>query len=197
VEQLISKEELDKMMSLKGKIRGAALKEIMSYILKEEGKEGLDKLKETMDSMGHPIGNIRAMEFYSFGLEAITLVAVKRLFNYDERKFQDLGSYAGKFSIVIRLFMGYLISLERLVGIVQEMWGKYFTIGKVKIIDINKEEKHVVVRIEDYYLHPIHCQVLVGYLSSILQIVVKGKVTAQETKCTFRGDDYQEYLLKW
>jgi hypothetical protein len=197
MEEIISKKELDELIRLKGQIRGAAIREIMSYILKEEGEEGLQKLKDVMSSIGHSINSIRAMSFYSFGLEAATLVAVKRLFGYDDNKFQDLGRFAGKFSIVIRLFMGYLISLDKLLEIVQKMWRKYFTIGNFKVTEVNKQRKYIIVRIENYHLHPIHCQILVGYLSSILQIVVKNKVTAKETKCTFRGDDYQEYLLEW
>ena len=199
MEQIISKEEVDELMKLKGQIRGAAIKEIIKYILKEEGKDGLGKLEDVMEKIGYPIKdrNIKAMKFYPLGLEASTLVAVKRLFNYDDKKFQDLGKFAGKFSIIIRLFMGYLVSLDKIAKETPKMWRKYFTIGDFNMVEINKEEKYVILRIENYYLHPIHCQILIGYLSSILQIVVKSPVTCEETKCTFQGDEYHEYLLKW
>ena len=199
MEQIISKEEVNELMKLKGQIRGAAVKEIIKYILKEEGKDGLGKLEDAMEKIGYSIKdkNIKAMKFYPLGLEASTLVAVKRLFNYDDKKFQDLGRFAGKFSIVIRLFMGYLVSLDKIAKETLIMWRKYFTIGDFDIVEINKEEKYVILRIKNYYLHPIHCQILIGYLSSILQIVVKNPVTCKETKCTFQGDEYHEYLLKW
>ena len=199
MDQIISKEEVDELMKLKGQIRGAAIKEIIKYILKEEGKDGLGKLEDVMEKIGYPIKdrNIKAMKFYPLGLEASTLVAVKRLFNYDDKKFQDLGKFAGKFSIIIRLFMGYLVSLDKIAKETPKMWRKYFSIGDLDIAEINEEEKYVILRIKNYYLHPIHCQILIGYLSSILQIVVKSPVTCEETKCTFQGDEYHEYLLKW
>jgi len=199
MEQIISKEEVNELMKLKGQIRGAAIKEIIKYILKEEGKDGLGKLEDAMEKIGYSIKdrNIKAMKFYPLGLEASTLVAVKRLFNYDDKKFQDLGRFAGKFSIIIRLFMGYLASIEKIAKEAPKMWRKYFSIGDFNMAEINEEEKYVILRIENYYLHPIHCQILIGYLSSILQIVVKSPVTGEETKCTFQGDEYHEYLLKW
>lgn len=199
MEQIISKEEVDELMKLKGQIRGAAIKEVIKYILKEEGKDGLGKLEDAMEKIGYSIKdkNIKAMKFYPLGLEASTLVAVKRLFNYDDKKFQDLGKFAGKFSIIIRLFMGYLASIDKIAKETPKMWRKYFTIGDLNIAEINEEKKYVILRIENYYLHPIHCQILIGYLSSILQIVVKSPVKCEETKCTFRGDEYHEYLLKW
>ncbi len=197
MEQIISKEELDELMRLKGQIRGAAIREIMAYISNEEGEEKLKELENIMESIGHPIRNIRPMGFYPLGLEAATLVVVKSLFNYDDKKFQELGKFAGKFSIVIRLFMGYLVSLEKIAKEVPKMWGRYFTLGDCNMVELNKEEKYVILRIENYRLHPIHCQILKGYLSSILQIVVKKPVTGEETKCTFKGDEYHEYLLKW
>ena len=199
MEPIVSKEEVNELMKLKGQIRGAAIKEIIKYVLKEEGEDGLGKLEDAMEKIGYSIEgrNIKAMKFYPLGLEASTLVAVKRLFNYDDKKFQDLGRFAGKFSIIIRLFMGYLVSIEKIAKETPKMWRKYFTIGDFNMIEINKEEKYVILRIENYYLHPIHCQILKGYLSSILQIVVKSPVTGEETKCTFQGDEYHEYLLKW
>ena len=184
-------------MELKGQIRGAAIREIMAYISDEEGKKKLKELENVMEGIGCPIRNIRPMEFYPLGLEAATLVAVKRLFNYDDKEFQEMGKFAGKFSIVIRLFMGHLVSLEKITKEAPKMWRKYFTLGDFNIVEFNKEEKYVILRIENYRLHPIHCQTLRGYLSSILQIVVKKPVTGEETKCIFKGDEYHEYLLKW
>jgi len=199
MEQIISKEELREYMELKGQIRGAGIKEIIKYILEEEGKDGLGKLEDAMEKIGYSIKdkNIKAMKFYPLGLEASALVAVKRLFNYDDKKFQEMGRFAGKFSIVIRLFMKHLVSIEKIVKEAPKMWRNYFTLGDFDIVEVSEKEKYIILRIKNYHLHPIHCQTLIGYLSSILQIVVKSFVTGEETKCTFQGDEYHEYLFKW
>ncbi len=34
-------------------------------------------------------------------------------------------------------------------------------------------------------------------LEGLTQIVAGAKGTCVETKCTYRGDEYNEYILKW
>ncbi|GAI37757.1 unnamed protein product, partial [marine sediment metagenome] len=80
MEQIISKQEIDELMKLKGEVKGMGMKTHAEFILKEEGKQGLEKLEETMEKLGHPIKfrEIRGTTFYPLGLEAIVLVAMQR-----------------------------------------------------------------------------------------------------------------------
>ena len=199
MKQIISKEEFNELMSLKGEVKGMGMKTHADFILKEEGEEGLKKLERTMAELGYPIKfkELRPMSYYPLGLEALVLVLMKRLFNYDDKKFQEVGRFHTKFSLIVKLFMKYFFSLERMEKEAPKIWRRYFTIGRERVVDWDKEKKYVIVRVEDFKFHPLHCQIMIGTLSTVIQMMVKDKVTCQERKCVHRGDDYHEYLLKW
>ncbi len=198
--QIISKEELEKLMKIKGEIRGVALKEVERFVREKEGEEGLKKLEKTMAELGYPIkyNEIKSMGFYKLSLKAILLITVKRLFNYSDEKFQEMGKFETKSSpMALRLFARYFISLDTAVKAVQKMWRVYYSTGILKVIELNKKEKYAILRLEDFRLIPPHCENLKGYFSGVLEMIIKQDVTCEETKCVYKGDKYHEFLMKW
>ena len=93
--------------------------------------------------------------------------------------------------------MKYFVSLEKIAKEAPKMWRRYHTVGDPKVVEFSEEKRYGILRVENFNLVPSYCQMVIGYLSSLIQIVVKASVTCKETKCTFRGDDYHEFLLKW
>jgi len=199
MEQVISKEELNKLMNLKGEVRGMGMKGHAEFILKEEGEEGLKKMEETITNLGYPIKykEIKLMSFYPIGLEAVTLIVIKKLFNYDDKKFQEMGKFGVKVSFLLRIFTRYFVSLEKFAKVAPGMWKKGGALGDFKIGEYNIDKRCLILRIENFSLHPLYCQVFRGYFSKGLQMIIGKETTCQETKCTFRGDEYHEFLLKW
>jgi hypothetical protein len=198
MEQVISKDEFDELMKLKGEVR-SGIKTHGEFILKEEGEKGLKKLEDTILELGYPIKfrRIKATTFYPLGAEAIVLLAIKRLFNYDDEKFQEMGRFHAKSSLIIRLFIKYFVSLKSISKKVSDMWKRYFTVGNFEIVELDEEKKRAILKVTDFQLHPIHCQVFKGSISTLVQMIVGSKVTMEETKCIYRGDEYHEFLLKW
>jgi len=197
MEQIITKEEIKEFLKLKGEIRGIGFKTEAKFILEEEGEEGLKKLEDQMAKLGYPYNEIKTMDFYPVGLLAVALVVIKRLFNYDDKKFQEMGKFEAKSSLIIRLFMKYFVSLERVAKEAPKMWRKYYTIGDLKVPEVNQEKRYIIIRIENFSLHPILCQVLIGYFLSIVKMVLKSEVVCEEAKCVFRGDECHEFLMRW
>lgn len=199
MENIISKEELNELIKIEGETRGHSIKNTGDFILKEEGREGLDKLENAMAKLGYPIKyeEIKETNYYPAKILAVTFVAVERIFNYDAKKFQEMGKFRAKFSIIMRLLMRYLVSLDRAVKEMPKMWRKFLTTGDARVVSFNKKEKYAVIRIENYRFHQLQCRVLEGMFSTILQTIVKTNVICQETKCIHRGDEYHEFLLKW
>ncbi len=106
MEQIISKEELQKFMELKGEARGIALKTEADFIIKERGEEGLRQLEEAVTQAGYPLSykELKPLSFYPLGLEIAILVAAQRLFNWDDEMFYQLGRFEPKGpSLIIRL----------------------------------------------------------------------------------------------
>lgn len=197
MEEIITKEEFNEFMKLKGEIRGIGFQTEAKFVLKEEGEEGLKKLEDQMAKLGYPYEDIKIMDFYPVGLLAVALVVIKRLFNYDDKKFQEMGEFESKFSLIIRLFMKYFVSLERVAKEAPKMWRKYYTIGDLKVVELNEKERYIVLRIENFSLHPILCQVLRGYFLNIVKMIIRHKTSCEEIKCTHKGDDYHEFSVKW
>lgn len=199
MEQVISKEEFNELMKLEGEVKGTGIKTHGKFILKEEGEEGLKKIEETMAGLGYPIKlkGIKSTTLYPFGVEAAILLAIKRLFNYDDKKFNEMGRFHAKSSLIIRLFMKYFVSLERVSEEGLKIWRRYFTIGSLEVVEVDEEKRHMIFRVKNFWFHPLHCQILMGSIPTIIQMIVGGKVICEETKCLYRDDEYHEFVLKW
>jgi len=199
MKSIILKEEVDELIKIKGKTKGLSLRDHCTYILNEKGEEGLRKLEEEMEKCGYPIKykKIKTMGFYPLGLEGLVLLIIKRLFNFSDEKIKEMAVRQAKISILIRLFTKSFLSIKKAAVLVPKMWKTIYTVGRAEVAEINEKEKYAVLIIKDFSITPIYCLYLIGYFSTLLQLIVGKKVTCEETKCIYRGDEYHEFLLKW
>jgi len=199
MEQVISKEELSKIMKIEGEVRGDGIKSYTEFILIKEGEEGLKRLEEELITLGFPIklGEIKRMSFYPINFWVVFVLSIKRLFNYDDKKFQEMGGFQVKSSLIIRVFMKYFFSIDRAVKELSKVWKQFFSIGKINIIELNKEKKFLSLKLSNFNVHPISCQLILGVLMKAVEIVLKGNVSGEETMCVHQGDQHHEFLIKW
>ncbi len=199
MEEIILKEELDKLIKINGEVRMVGVKSYLDFILKEEGGEGLKKVEDAMLSFGFSLtrDKIRKMDFFPLNQLAVLLVVIKKLFNYDDEKFQEMGKFQVKGSFLLTMLVKYLVSLSRATKELPNLWRKHLTVGTLTAVELNEEEKHLTMRLENYRMHPLHCQILKGYFLASLQRIIRETGTCEETKCIFKGDDYHEFLVKW
>lgn len=196
--QIISREEVDELIRIKGEVRGVAMKGDLTFLLQKKGKEALKMFEEETAKLGYPIkyNDLNMLSFYPIGLKGISLLVLKRVFDFDNKDFQEMGEFGAKLHTVIRIFMKYIFSPRIFSQQTQRMWNFYYSIGKCEG-DLNEKDRLLALRVYDFPYFPEHCQVLIGYFSAIFRMVVKNEVTCRETKCNFRGDDYHEFILKW
>ena len=105
-----------------------------------------------------------------------------------------------KASWIIKLFMQYFFSVEKMIEQSQKTWSKYFTVGRVKVESFDKEKKYIILKIEDFDLHPIYCHCLKGVFLELIRMAIKPKkISCQETNCSFgNGKKKSHYfLIKW
>ena len=198
MKRTISKEEFNSLMSLEGKVLGAAIQEFKDFIAEDRGIRGVEDFENAIIALGYlKIKEIQKNKFYPIGLYAVVLLTMKELFDYNDEKFEEMGAFNAKLSVIIRLFMRFFISLKKAAEAVPRMWRKYYTIGDLEVVSLNEEEQSVNLRLKNFSLHPLHCLIQKGYFSTILQIITKAPVSCDQIKCTHRGDDYHEFLLKW
>ncbi len=199
MERIISKEELEELKKLKGEARGIALKDGLKFVLEKEGREGLRAVEEIVakEDSSFSYNNIRIMGFYPIWMMALILVAIQRIFGYDDKKFQELGRFGAKSPLILRLYLRYFVSIKRAVNKIQDMHNKYFTFGSLEVVELNEKEKYIILRRKNFKIHPIHCQISKGYFSAIAEMIVGKEVAFKETRCIYRGDNYHEFVLRW
>ncbi|MBZ9572358.1 hypothetical protein KJA15_03445 [Patescibacteria group bacterium] len=199
--EILTEEIAKKLMEIKGETRGVVFEIDREYILKEEGEEGLKKLEDELERLGYPIKykEMKAMGFHPIGLRAISLLAIKKVFNFDDEKIKELGTFGSKVSFILKLFIRYFLSAQRVFfEEAPKIWKKHYAIGELVPVELSEEKKYAILRLENFNLHPIFCCFLGGYFCGVVQMLVRSsQITFEETKCTFRGDEYHEYLLKW
>ena len=201
MEQIITKEIAEKLMETKGKVRGINIKADGDFVLREKGEDGLKLLEKKLEELDCPIKyrEIKPMIFYPLGWRFISFLAIKEVFNFSKEKIFEMGKYSSIVPRMIRLLLGYFTVPQKIfIKEAPKSWRKNFTVGELIPVEFSKERKIFIVRVKDFDLHPLYCHFLCGCFTSGLKVVVKAsKITVEETKCTFRGDKYHEFLVKW
>ena len=200
MEQIISKEELDEIKKIKGEITGDCIMNDFDFILKQKGGDGLKKIEDAMAGAGYPIKrkDIKLTELYPVGADIVLVVSVGKIFNYGEKEFEKMGRTQAKISSkIIRTFMRYFISIDRVAKEGQRMWNQHYKFGEVRLPEYDEKKKYAILRIENFRTHPFICPIFKGYFADILEIIIGKDVSCEETKCVHRGDEYHEFIFKW
>ena len=199
IEEITAKEDFNWVMKLKEEARGIGLKIGTTFILKEEGEEGLKKLEDTMLKLGYPIRykEIKPMSFYPLKLLYLTFIVSQKIFNYDSKKFQEVGKYESKFPLFMRLYMKYFVSLEKLEKTASRIWRNHYMSGSFKVIETNEEKRYIIARIEDFPLHPYHFQFLLGFFPSMLKTIIGKEATCEGKECPGSEGKCHEFVMRW
>ncbi len=201
MDQELNRELAEKLMAMPGEARGVVFKTDGDYVLKQAGEDGLKKLEEELAALGYPIDykKISALSFYPIGLRIISLLAIKKVFSFDDAKIKELGAFASKTSLMVKLFINYFLSINKVFfEEAPKIWRKHYSVGDFTPISIDEEKKYGIIQIKNYQFHPIFCLYLGNYLCGFFQMLIKSpSITFEETKCPFRGDEYHEYTIKW
>jgi len=198
----MTKEEIENLMKTEIETRGVVFQTDRDYVLEKKGENGLKELEAELERMGHPIKykQIKSMAFYPAGLRVLSLQAMKNVFGFDDEKIKEIGNIATKKSLIIKLFVRYFLSTERVFF--QEaprLWQKHWTKGTLVPVEMDEKQKRALLRLENFNLHHLYCSVyLRGYFAGILQMIIKTpQISCEETKCSLKGDEYHEYLIQW
>ncbi|MFQ6083744.1 MAG: hypothetical protein ACE5WD_10330 [Candidatus Aminicenantia bacterium] len=199
MEKIISKEIAKKLMKSKGELRGAVFETDISFILREKGKEGLKKVEEEMKRLGYPFRykNIRTIEFYPIGLRAVSLLAIKKVLGFSDEKIKEMGAEVPRFSSVIRFAMKFFSKEKKLFfENASELWKRFLTTGEFKSV-LDEKNRMAISTLKNFNIHPIFCTYLLGIIPAFHKLITGAKeITCKETKCSFRGDEFHEFLVK-
>ena len=130
----ITKEELDGLMNMDGRVRGVVLHTDAEYVRRHEGEETLCRVEEETKKMGYPIdySKIKMMAWYPVALRGVSLFAIARTLNFSDEQLREMGRAAPKYSIITKLMLRYLVSLEMLMKRLDIYWHKNYSTGSLK-----------------------------------------------------------------
>lgn len=197
---MLTKKEAKKLVEeVKGEARGISLKDDLDFVFETKKEEGLKRVEERMAELGYPINykEIKAMEFYPMGVANLLLLVIKETFNFNKEDLEKWGASIVKFSLFTKVFLKYFGSLGRVAIEAPKNWARHYTVGKLTMPEYSRKEKYTILRLHDFKVHPIHCAILKGYFRKISEMVVKSPAKCEETKCSFKGDDYHEFFVTW
>lgn len=197
---MLTKEEAKKIMEVPGEVRGAALKTDQDYILMREGKEGLKAFQKRVSDLGIDLKyeSIEPTSFYKIGIDLAQLLLMEELFGFKNEDFKDLGSYEPKLSFLLKFFVRYFVSMDKLLQQSPTMWRDHYTIGGLEVVEFDKDKRKLILRLKDFSIHPVYCAVFSGYFSKITEMMTKtSKVNCVETQCTFKGSSEHIFEIDW
>lgn len=196
----MEKKEIDKIMQVKGKVRGVTLQTDGKYIKIHEGEEGLRAVEAETKKMGYHIDykHIVSTGWYSMGLRAVSLLAAKKVLNLDDEQIKKMGSAAPKYSLITKMMLKFFFSLKKVHEEAGTYWRKHYTLGILEPGGFHEDKKYFILHLKKFKLHPILCTYLLGYYLGVLEMTGGYKnARAEETKCMHRGDEYHEFVIRW
>lgn len=196
------KEELkdiaSNLMSIHGRVRGGLVHSYFDYVLKKKGSEGVALVESKTKEVGYPMKmtEINRSEWYPVGTEVLLVLCIKEVFDWSERDVFDMGANIPKLSVIMKLFIRFLIGTKKVFQESPRHWVQNYDFGRINPVEI-KDKDYLVIRVEDYDVHPISCIYNAGYIIGVARMAEGDNFEIKETKCVHKGDDFHEYLLRW
>jgi hypothetical protein len=197
---VITRSEFQDIIRLEGQVRGSALNTDAAYVESREGKEGVRRIQESFRHLGYPVEyrQIKDMAWYPVCLRVLSLRVIQDVFGLQDNDLVDMGDTAPKFSFIVKVFMKFTGMPESAFSRIPEYWRMYYSVGDIRVSEMDERAGFLVVRLLDFMVHPLLCRYLEGYFRRLLQFsFVAEEVRNRETMCAFEGAPYHEYHIAW
>jgi len=197
---MVTKEDADIIMKLRGEVRGSALQTDAMFIQRKYGEEALNRVNKELQELGYPIEyeKINAMKWYPLGLRLLSLRVIKDIFTLSDEDIKLMGDTAPKYSFIVKLLMKYFISPQETLRRASEYWRKHYSTGIIEAAAFKEGDKQITLFIKDFKIDPVFCKYLEGYFRRLIQnLFPHKKVESEEIQCMFKGDAYHEFRMFW
>ena len=172
---LITRKELDQIKKIKGHTIGDGLSKDREFVLKEKGKKGLKKAEDKMEELGHPVKykEIDRNKRYPAATDILFLLVCKRMFKWNDDKIREWGQWGVKVHFITKMMMKYFTSLEVLAKQANRYWSMYYDEGEMKMEQIDKKEKNIILSFQGFKTHPVHLRYIEGVIHQAVSFVVR------------------------
>lgn len=195
-------EEIKKILEKHGDVRGAVFQTDADYILKIGSAGDLSKIENKLKEWGIDFHykDINPMSWYPVAWRALSLVAIKETLDRDTFSIREMGKNAPNVSVVVKLFFKLFPDIEKFAQQIPNYWRKHYTIGELRVKELDKNKKIMLICLEGFSFHPALCEYLEGYFEQATKLTrpEDSVVRAKEIQCSFRDNaSYEAYQLSW
>ncbi len=196
----ITKKEADRLMAIPGKVRGSVILTSLEYAGRQKDKNIISQLERRLAELGHffDLKSIKPMEKYPDALSVLIILLIKEILHLNEEDIFKMGQASLQLPYFVKLISKYFVSMETMLNQAGKHWEKYFDFGKVEVVQYDKQNNYVIIRVIGYNFHPLICFYHRGYFVQAARMSTgKQKVESREDKCVHREDPYHEYHVFW
>lgn len=197
----LTKEEAQRILKVKGDLKGATIKGVNSYIFLKEGKEKLEDLEKRLLELRitQNMRNISSFKWYPISVVTIVTLLAMEIFGWDESVIFDIGYKAMSFSRLARVLMRYLADRNLYSGGGQKFFRQQVNIGEIDTIEYDKEKKILITRLKNFNkFHPIIYEYMKGFMLRVTETSLQLKgAKIEQIKSIFRGDPWDEFKITW
>ncbi len=105
-----------------------------------------------------------------------------------------MGRNAPRLFYFLKIYAGLFVTVEKALD-APLLWKKHYSTGNMYVKEI--KDNYRIIILENFDLDPLFCRYLEGYLQGFGDLTKSKNVVVKETKCTFRGAPYHEFLITW
>jgi hypothetical protein len=177
----VTKEICEKLMLMKGEIRGVTLLTDVTFLKNEGGDDAVSQVEEKAKSFGFPLQytTIEKTKWYPLGKRFLSFLFVANHFNFDEATIRRMGHNSPKANVLLKLSLKYFISFEHLLEKTPRLWQEHYTVGRLEVVEKNITEGTATLHLYDFNFHDIDAEVmrlytecyLEGYIERTVQFV--------------------------
>lgn len=197
----ITKEEADRIMKIRGDIRGAVFKAFYSYVLEHKGEKGTKMVEEKLKELGYSfeLKNIKSFQWYSQAFATVVCLAILEVFGWEESTAKDIGYNGPVFSTIAKLLVKYFTFPEKGFSQVPRIWRQHVNFADTEVFDYSKEKKYTIFRVKGFKkFHPVVYEYMKGFILKFTELLLNIKnAKIDQTKCLFWGDEYDEFKVFW
>ncbi len=188
------------MEDLEYMLKGPTFINLVKYIKKKRGKDGVDRVfgmvKKEHPGLFIPSDGFKTKEFY----REMSFCAIMEAFDREYGKGDLREAYNfGRFDAHNLGIMGFFISfLDNPVKVIEKApktWRGYHNAGDIVVHEL--DDDHAVMELKDYYKSRTVCTEITGFFTGAGEQTKCRNIKIEHVKCTFRGDDTEEYLVTW
>ena len=197
-QQIRETEDVLRIFKQPGKLRGVVLCTDAKYVRKHYGKQALGYIETFTSELGYPIAydSIKTMAWYPAVLRGISLLAIKKMLDFQDDDLRNMGWAAPRNSIITKLMMRYFASLSTLIDKLPAYWRKNYSVGSLTGILTDHSAQ---LCLEGLEIPAKLLPYLEGYFTSVVSMVIGNDSNIRMTDIEYVDGDSPCYKLtiKW